>query len=521
MRSIYIVAAIAAATGCAALTAAPLPPAPGADWLTDGGDPQRTGWQRNETVLNKDNVKGLAVRWKTKLDNEPREMHNLFPPVIVSNVPTKDGPREIAIEAGSADNIYGIDTATGTVLWKKHFSYNSDKPARLGGPLCPGGLVVTPTIDTKIGTNGQRTAYAVSGDGMMHFLNVADGEDLQQPAEFMPANGKAYSLNLWNNVLYSTTAQGCGGNPNMVYAFDLATRKTMKYNPKGGGLWGRSGAAIGFDGTVYAPTGDNMYDAAQERYGQVILAVTPDLKYKDHYAPSNAAFMWKRDLDMQVTPAVFNYKGREFVVSASKECRIWLMDAKALGGADHRTPVHRTPLLCNEDVNFAAMGIWGSMATWEDAQGTRWVLASFWGPVHSQFKPPLSYGPVTRGAIVAHKVEEVNGKVVLTPVWISRDMDMAEPPVVANGVVYAYGSGESNVQATPELGLGANSSAIRIKNSTHATIYALDGETGKELWSSGDSMTSFVHFGALSIANGHLYLGAFDGTLYSFGLPGK
>jgi len=98
---------------------------------------------------------------------------------------------------------------------------------------------------------------------------------------------------------------------------------------------------------------------------------------------------------------------------------------------------------------------------------------------------------------------------------------MAEPPVIANGVVYAYGSGESNVQATPELGLGANTSAIRAKNSSHATIYALDGDTGKELWSSGDAIGSFVHFGALSIANGHIYLGAFDSTLYSFGLGGK
>ena len=45
----------------------------------------------------------------------------------------------------------------------------------------------------------------------------------------MPANGKAYSLNLVNNVLYSTTAQGCGGNPNLLYSFDLATKKVTTY----------------------------------------------------------------------------------------------------------------------------------------------------------------------------------------------------------------------------------------------------------------------------------------------------
>jgi outer membrane protein assembly factor BamB len=502
---------IAMCAGCAVMT--------GADWLTDGGDAQRTGWQRDEKLLTKDNVKGMQVLWKLKLDNEPREMHSLLPPLIAERIPTSKGPRQIAIEAGSDDNIYGIDVEAGTLLWKKHFPYTSDKPARLGGPLCPGGLVVTPII-AAANASGARTAYAVSGDGMLHSLNVADGEDVAPPANFMPPNGKAYSLNMRNDVLYTTTAQGCGGNPNLIYSFDLKTKKVTSYNPKGGGLWGRSGAALGFDGTVYAPTGDGLYDPAQERYGQVIIAVTPDLKYKDHYAPSNAAFLWKRDLDMQVTPAVFKYKGREMLVSSSKECRIWLMDSSAMGGADHRTPVFRTPLLCNEDVNFAAAGIWGSLATWEDSKGTRWVLAGFWGPVHSQFKPPTSYGAVTRGAVVALKVEDKNGKTVLTPVWMSRDMDMAEPPVIANGMVFAYGSGESNIQASPDLGLGANTSAIRIKNSTHATLYALDAETGKELWSSGDSITSFVHFGALSIANGRVYLGAYDSTLYAFGLRG-
>jgi hypothetical protein len=54
-------------------------------------------------------------------------------------------------------------------------------------------------------------------------LNAADGEDLAPPAKFMPPNGKPYGLNLWKGVIYTHTAQGCGGNPNTVYTFDLAT----------------------------------------------------------------------------------------------------------------------------------------------------------------------------------------------------------------------------------------------------------------------------------------------------------
>ena len=53
----------------------------------------------------------------------------------------------------------------------------------------------------------------------------------------------------------------------------------------------------------------------------------------------------------------------ELMVDAGKECRVYLMDTESIGGDDHRTPLYRTPLICNEDVNFASAGIWGSMAT--------------------------------------------------------------------------------------------------------------------------------------------------------------
>ncbi len=39
----------------------------------------------------------------------------------------------------------------------------------------------------------------------------------------MPPNGKPYALNLVNNVIYTHSGQGCGGNPNMAYSYDLAT----------------------------------------------------------------------------------------------------------------------------------------------------------------------------------------------------------------------------------------------------------------------------------------------------------
>jgi len=497
----------------------------GADWLTDGNGPTRNGWQKDEKILSKANVKDLKVLWKLKLPNEAREMHSLFAPLIVEKVNTSAGPKEMAFVAGSADNIFGIDVKEGKVLWQKHFEY--PEPARRGratDPLCPAGLNATPIIGEPDAT-GNRPLYVMSGDGKVHTMALSNGEELAQPYQLSHPYGKSYSLNLWDGVLFTTTAQGCAGNPNQIWSVKIndPQHKVMVFNPKSGGLWGRSGAAIDSNGVAWAPTGDGRYDPATQTYGNGLIGakvVDGELKLQDYFEPRNWAWLQSRDLDMQVTPSIFKWKGRELMVVGSKECRMYLLDVKNAGGDDHQTPLDRTPLMCNEEVNFMSAGIWGSMATWEDAQGTRWVLTPFWGPVHPDFKVPITNGPVVHGAVVALKVEEKNGKPVLTPAWISRDMDQAEPPVIANGVIFAFGSGENTDQAYASRGLMDNSPE-RIHDSTHAVLYALDATNGKELYNSGKQITSFVHFGALSVANGRVYLGTYDSTLYSFGLPGK
>jgi outer membrane protein assembly factor BamB len=509
------------------LTVLLCPAGEAAEWVTNGGDPQRTNWQRDEHILTKENVKDLKILWKLKLDNQPREMHSLFPPLIVTGGAPAGGEREIAIVAGISDNLYAIDVHTATVLWKKHFDYPPPKEGTgfaTGDPLCPGGLTASPVIGPP-DDKGKRIVYALAGDGQLHFLNVADGEEIRPAVKFSFANAKAYALNLWRGILFTTTSQSCNGSPNQVWAFDVTdpNAKVMTFNPRSGGLWGREGAAMDSTGTAWAPTGDGVYDPENRTFGNGLIGVKVNgnqLQLEDWFEPRNWFWMRKRDLDMQVTPVIFNFNRQELLATGSKACRIYLLDTKAAGGEDHQTPLAETPLMCNEEVNFASAGIWGSLASWEDSNSTRWVLTPFWGPVRHDFAVPVSYGPVTNGAIVALKVKSSGGSYTFEPAWMSRDMNRAEPPAIANGVVFAYGSGENTEQAYKERGL-YDYSVERIKNSTHAVLYALDAETGKELFSSGDEITSFVHFGGLTIANGRVYLGTYDSTLYCFGLPGK
>jgi hypothetical protein len=125
-------------------------------------------------------------------------------------------------------------------------------------------------------------------------------------------------------------------------------------------------------------------------------------------------------------------------------------------------------------------GFTGSLATWADASGTRWICTS------------------GRRGVAAFRLSGEAAKPDLALVWTSRDLGPLLQPVVANGVLFALSMGEK---------------------STHATLYALDAVTGKELYSSGDIVTSFVHSSGLAVANGHVCFGTWDNTLYCFGLP--
>lgn len=501
----------------------------GADWLTHSGDPQRTGWQQAETTITKDNVKDFQLLWKLTLpDNEQKALHSLMEPLIIGRVISNRGFKEVALVGGSSDNIYSVDADLGKILWKKHFQYSSETPqSTTSFWLCPGGLTATPVVPplpiaragSPSGRFGPRGIFVLSSDGQLHQLNLNNGEDLAPPAKFVPPNGKPYSLNVVDNVIYTTTGQRCGGSPNAAYALDLSDMKVSSWNSNGGGLWGLAGPAVGTDGTIYAEVGDGNWDPAKEIYSDTFVALEPKtLKLKDWYTPSNREWMTKRDLDLNDTPVVFPYKGRDLLAGSGKEGRLYLLDSKSLGGENHRTPLFRTQLISNEDVDFAGRGTWGSLASWQDPSGTRWVLAPVWGPLHPDMKFPITNGDAPEGSIVAFKVEESNGKTVLTPGWVSGNLVIPAPPVIANGVVFALSSGEYVRQANENQG-GLFSPEQRAKLSSHAILYALDAATGKELYSSGDSITSFTHFAGMAVANGRVYFSTFDNTLYSFGFP--
>jgi len=260
------------------------------DFLTEGFDIARTGWVREEKVFTAANAGNMKLLWKLKLESTPRAMHNLFAPLVAEHVTTAQGTRELAVVTGVSDDLFGIDVVTGKQIWHRHFDSTLANPGGTNDTLCPGGQTAVPTMAQT--SPGKYTIYAVSWDGRLRQVNLADGQDAAPPEKFVPGGGKPYALNLHDGVIYTATAQGCGGLTNAFYSYDLASRRASAFIPSGGGLWGRRGASIAPDGTVYLGTGDAQFDPVNKRLGNGIVGVKLDdkkqLQLADYFAAPNA-----------------------------------------------------------------------------------------------------------------------------------------------------------------------------------------------------------------------------------------
>ena len=503
-----------------------------ANWPTYGGDAQRSGWEKTDTRITKPNAKDLQLLFKLKLESQAKGSRQLMPPVILGRLISYRGFKELAFVGTNSDIVYAIDADLGKIFWQKHLEYASIDPQATGSSAaCPGGMTAIPTMPAPGVTarggrgaapaaagagagargaanafvGGTTSVYAISSDGRLHRLNTSTGDDMAQPVSVLPANARISTLNMANNVIYAVTSQSCNGAPNALWAIDLNgdAPKATSFALNAGGDLGLGGATLGSDGTVYVHTGVVLTDGSQ-KWAPTLqaldpLGLQPGMSFSTRYIFDNFSF----DPYVNVTsPAIFNYKNRDLIAGSTWDDRLYLLDSTS---KEMRDPLYRTPPLgANARAGSGGRGIWGGLSTWQDSDGTRWVLAPIWGPLHPDLKIPGA-SPTPNGAIVAFKLEESQGKTVLTPAWVSRDMSSPMPPVITNGVVFVLSAGEFGIDERP-------------KGSTHAALYALDAATGKELYSSRNLITSPASLTGITLANGRVYFGTTDSTFYAFGI---
>jgi len=478
-----------------------------AGWPTTGGDAQRTSWVRTDARISKDAIEKGAFRllWKAKLDNQSTELESLTQPLLLPNIISYKGFKALAFTGGSADNVYALDYDLNKIFWKVHLASAaaSAKPTRT--PACPVALTTitraTPLPAPPVGTGGERgrggppgapgagrggggggrggdsNIYAISSAGVLHTLNPQTGEDFAPPIKFLPPNARAAGAVLIDRTVYVATTGNCGGAPNGVWAVDLASdEKAVARWETPSAIAGTAGPAFGADGTVYVATGEG-----DPSYSNAVVALDPrTLKVKDAFIAESPFVS---------SPIVIHGASGDLVTAANKDGRIYLLAAASLGGPDRKTPLARS---AGDAHGAGDAGV--SLATWESSDGTRWILMS-------------------SGAVRAFRIGGSNSAPSIETAWTTRDLAAPLTPLVVNGVVFALADGEYRSADA------AMTARDRAKRSKPAVLYALDAVTGKELWTSGSTITSFVHAVAPSGGDGQVYVVTYDGTVYAFGVP--
>lgn len=484
----------------------------GGAWTTAGSDAQRTSAVRTDPKISVESMQkpGFQFLWKRKLESPGAQV--LTQPVLLPNIIAYKGFKALAFVGGSADNVYAVDYELNRIFWTQHLA-TASKTA--GTAACPGGLT-TVTKATAVappapggrgrgagggggfggpggapqgpvmpgGRDAGDNVFAISSGGMVHLMNPQVGTDQMPPVKFLPANAKVAGSILVDNVLYAATTGSCGGAANGVWAVDLVgeAKTVTTFDTKGAGVAGAVAPTFGTDGTVYVATGSGDSPAANA----IVSLESKTLKQKDWFAAGASPFT--------SAPVVFQYKGKDLIVAANKDGRLYVLDSAALGGADHKTPLHKTSPFA------AAAADVSGLATWLDATGTRWVIATTSGPVQADTTFAMSNGSVTAGAVAAFTVVDAGDVPTLQPQWVSQDIAAPVTPAIMNGVVFALASGQ---RAAP------------------AVLYALDGATGKQLWTSGTTITSSVRGVGPSAGDSQVYVVTQDGTLYAFGMPAE
>jgi len=493
------------------------------DWMTSGFDAQRSSWVRNDAKISPATIAqpGFKLVWKTKLHDESPHSDNIATPALLDFYIGYRGFRTLAF-FGVNDGVTGIDSELARTEWVSK-SVASAQPTETAG--CPGGTTSVLTRPTSTsyppapsgrgsgrGTPAKsgvgaphegsvvlsavaarlnaapppapsrprparapepspfsphiQSVLALSSDGKLHSFWVSNGNEPSPGVDFIPPNSHPVGLVAYNNTAYVATTGNCGTAGNGVWSIDLQSRKVNHWSSSQA-IAGTAGPAVIPDGTLFVGAGSDLVALAPRELETIAVHKSGGAEFSS-------------------SPVAFEFNGKNLIAIARKDGRIDLFQANSSTGV--------TPLASSASLSGSAYAS-GSLASWRDPAGTRWVLAA----VSGSFSAPTEFrtqgGEIKNGAIVAWKVVDKNRAAEFEPGWISADLAAPLPPIIVNGVVFA------------------------VANSASAILYALDGLSGKELWNSSRDMESSAQAGSLAAGGGRVYVSTHDGTQYAFGFP--
>jgi outer membrane protein assembly factor BamB len=269
----------------------------------------------------------------------------------------------VVIVATENNTLYGLDAASGGIIWRTHLA-----PPVTGGLPCgnilPIGITSTPVADPAAGI-----VYAVGSvpTPSLHYqlwaLNLNNSGRLLWQQTITPANtpgqvafdpsvhNQRGALALANDRVYipfggrdgdcgnyrGWVAAAPASGPGALYSFELPTGHA------GGGLWNAGGLAVDGSGNVYGATGNTFCGTGCPSYdfSESVIKLSPTLAFLDYFVPSNWEALNDGDVDLgTVGPTVLGSSGLVFQVG--KEGIGYLLNQNALGGGgnNHTTPAY-------------------------------------------------------------------------------------------------------------------------------------------------------------------------------------
>jgi hypothetical protein len=294
-------------------------------WLTRSADNSRTGWNLHETQLTQASLetKGLIRATIIPVIGDARGTE--AQPLILPDVKTARGTRDVMVLPSMADVIRGVDAHDGSGIWQVTLgtpvtgsqSIDNHQINQFWGCLSTG--VIDPELERLYQVcwvSPDRTGNPQSARYFMFVLNMTDGSQVVPPVliqgksgtqDFNAAMRKQRSSLVETNINGVKTIFGCSGTINETQAgvasgycfgFDVASNTVSAMLAmtagEGAGVWmAGQGPVADPQGFLYVLTGNGDFDGVSQ-WGESFLklkytppsnGVQSKLAVVDHWAP--------------------------------------------------------------------------------------------------------------------------------------------------------------------------------------------------------------------------------------------
>ena len=308
------------------------------------------------------------------------------------------------------NSVYSVDLFTGAVVWSRHLGDPVDASTLPCGDIGPvTGITGTPVADVTAGRL-YVVAFLRGYHHVLFTLRLVDGsvvaEQSVDPSGSVPAVQQergALALGFGRVYIPFGGLYGdCGNYHGYVVAVPLSAGSMLVYRTPvavAAGIWNPAGPAVGMTGGIYVVTGNGSFTRSFG-YSNSVIELTPDLRVRSFFAPSNWQALDAGDADLGSVGATL-LQGLGVVVAIGKQGVVYLLKADQLGGVGGQIA---SRAVC--------AGAWG---------GTAWLGPMMWVPCSD--------------GLVALSVTQTS----ISVAW--RAAPRTASPIVAAGAVWAIDAG--------------------------------------------------------------------------------